>query len=873
MPAMPLPPGSRLGPYEIVSLIGAGGMGEVYEARDARLGRRVALKMLGAAEIGDERSRERLVQEARAAAQLDHPHICAVYEVGEQDGHAFIAMQLVEGETLDLRIRRGPMSTATIVAIARQVAEALAAAHARGIVHRDIKPQNVMVSSGDYVRVLDFGLAKSIAPAESSQETARQLTATGLIAGTVPYMSPEQLRGQPVDARSDIFSFGTMLFEMAARTHPFSSGNSADTTSAILTRDPVTADFSAPPELRRIVRKCLEKDRDRRYQSTRDLVVDLDHFSRDDVAPKPVAVERRMPWIMIGVAVAVLLAASAFGYWRMVNARALSPSSATPLVRLTNFTQSAVSPSLSVDGTMVTFMGGSEYFMGSGQIYVKTLPDGEPLKLTDDARPKYGPTFSRDGRRIAFTMIGDHPDEFDTWTVPVTGGERPTRLLPYAAGLTWIDDKHVLFGEIQTGSPFHMGLVTTTEARAEPRRIYLPEYERAMAHYSYLSPDGKSLLVVEMNRLKGFDPCRVMPFDASSTGHHVGPVGQCLLAGWSPDGRTMYFSAEVKGARHLWRQAFPDGVPERIDLDPTTEEEGVAVEPHGRWLVTSIGSRQSSLSLHRPDGDEPLALEGQEFLQPITSNDGAWLYFLSRRSAGQKLELKRMEIASRRLESLVPDHEVIDYDVSHDEKWIAFTTPGPTGPEVWKAPLDRRVPPAMVVANASDVQFAAGNDLVFVVRGAASNSLERIGLDSANQKLIDATLGLDSGVVSNDGRWVIEKRGPFAFRAVSVYGDAPPKEPLCADTCTFGWSRTRDWLYATWTERGAPKAAAIPLRRGEPFPPTPAGTDDPLGVWRKLPGVVRLDNADVSPSPDPLTYVFRTVTRLTNLYQVPIEKR
>jgi Tol biopolymer transport system component len=863
---MTLVPGTRLGPYEILSLIGAGGMGEVYEAKDARLGRRVALKVLPAAEAGDERSRERLIQEARAAAQLDHPHICTVYEVGEQNGHAFIAMQLVEGETLDRRMRRGPLSIATIVGIARQVAEALAAAHARGIVHRDIKPQNVMISSGDYVRVLDFGLAKSMEPANDSQDTVRRLTATGLVAGTVPYMSPEQLRGEPVDARSDIFSFGTLLYEMATRAHPFAGGNSADTTSAILTRDPVAADFPAPPELRRIVRKCLEKDRDRRYQSTRDLVVDLDHFSRDDVPLAPAVSKRRVPWIPIGMAAAFLLAAGVFAYWRTA-----SPSTSPTPVQLTDFPDSAVSPSFSRDGTMVTFIRSTEYFMGPGQIYVKTLPNGEPLQLTNDPSPKYGPTFSPDGRRIAYTMIGD-PVVFDTWTVPVTGGP-PTKLLPNAAGLAWIDDQHVVFGEIQAGTPFHMGIVTATESRGDARPIYLPAHERAMAHYSYPSPDGKWLIVVEMNRLHFFDPCRVLPVDGKSTGHQVGPQGQCLLAGWSTDGRTMYFSAEVAGARHLWRQAFPDGAVERIDLGAATEEEGVAIDPNGRSLITSIGHHQSWLSLHGPDGDKLLSSEGEEFLQPITSADGAWVYFLSRRSAGQRLELKRMDIASRRLELLVPDREVIDYDLSRDEKWIAFTTPTRSGPEVWKAPIDHSIPAARVVANASDVQFGAHDDLIVVVREGTSNALERIDLDGRRTHF-DMTPGLDAGVVSSDGRWVIEMTGPFAIRAMPIYGGTPLNALCTNDPCQFRWSRKGDWLYATWTQRdGSDHTAAIPLRAGEAFPPAPAGTEDKLGAWLKLPGVRHLENADVSPGPDPSTYVFRKTTQLTNLFRVPIGRQ
>lgn len=207
-------------------------------------------------------------------------------------------------------------------------------------------------------------------------------------------------------------------------------------------------------------------------------------------------------------------------------------------------------------------------------------------------------------------------------------------------------------------------------------------------------------------------------------------------------------------------------------------------------------------------------------------------------------------------------------DVSRDEKLIAFTTPGPNGPEVWKAPTDRSTGPTQVVTDASDVQFGAKNDLVFVNHKGTSNSLDRIGLDGTGRAQIDASPGLDRGIVSSDGRWVAEMTGPFAFQAIPVYGGAP--QALCVDTCSFQWSRDGKWLYAAWNERNQGRAAAIPLRSGQPFPPTPPGTEDPLKFWVSQPGVRPLANTDVSPASDPSVYVFRKETRLTNLYRVRI---
>ena len=214
--------------------------------------------------------------------------------------------------------------------------------------------------------------------------------------------------------------------------------------------------------------------------------------------------------------------------------------------------------------------------------------------------------------------------EWDTWTVPVLGGQ-PVRLLPNASGLTWIGDHQVLFSEIKSG--LHMGIVTATDSRAAWREIYFSSDEHAMAHYSYLSPDRRSVLVVEMTGAHAFtQPCRLVPFDGSSAGRQVGPQGTCLSAAWSPDGRWMYFAAVVRGASHLWRQRFPDGAPEQITFGPL-EEEGMAVAPDGRSLVTSIGMRRSAVWIHDAAGERAIVSEGYASA-PRLSRDGTRVFYL-----------------------------------------------------------------------------------------------------------------------------------------------------------------------------------------------------------------------------------------------------
>src|SRR5437588_3933917 len=241
--------GQQISNYKIVALLGQGGMGEVYLAQDTKLGRKVAIKFLPQCLAADERARKRLIREAQAAAKLEHPNICGIHEVGEEDERRFIVMPYVEGETLDCRMKRKPLDMSESLSIASQVADGLAEAHAHGIIHRDIKPANIMITPRGKVKVLDFGLAKIIgdhAAIDAEAETAILLTQTGVVMGTAPYMSPEQLRAERLDGRSDIFSYGTLLYEIISGRQPFACESAAATASAILTREPPDISRYAP---------------------------------------------------------------------------------------------------------------------------------------------------------------------------------------------------------------------------------------------------------------------------------------------------------------------------------------------------------------------------------------------------------------------------------------------------------------------------------------------------------------------------------------------------------------------------------------------------------------------------------------------------
>ena len=880
---MLLSAGTRLGAYFIIRPLGAGGMGEVYLADDARLGRRVALKILGTHFETDDAAGKRLLREARAAAALDHPNVCTVYEVGEEDGRRFIAMQYVEGNNLADVLEKAPLPLGTAVSIARQIANAVAAAHRLGIVHRDIKPQNVIVSAKSHATVLDFGLAQTTDGADSL--TASGLTGSGVVSGTLSYMSPEQARGEAVDQRSDVFSFGIVLYEMIAGVHPFAGDNWADTLAALLTREPPPLHSSLPSELRRVVRKCVEKDCDRRYQTMRDVAIDLENLEQEmstaDVAAPPLpsqastipSARRRTIWITA----ATLLALGAITATVMLSMREKAGALDARYEAVTDFTDSATAAALSPDGRMVTFIrGGSSFLTQTGQIYVKTLPSGEAVRLTDDSRPKFGPVFSPDGSRVAFTMLEPRGPQgrpsWDTWTVPVTGGT-PTRLLPNAAGLSWIDPHHVLFSEIQSGTPVHMGLVTATEDRREARQIYLPEHQRAMAHFSYLSPDRAWLLVVEMGKLGTFERCRLLPFDGSSTGTQVGPPGACLFAAWSRDGRWMYFSAEVQGTSHLWRQRFPNGTPELLTFSPV-EEEGIAVAPDGQSIVTAIGTRHSSLWLQSSSGERLLSAEGYA-VNPRLSADGARLYYLLRRaSSWGVVELRVMDIATQKSDRLLPDFSIADFAISSDEKDVAVTRMADDGSmEVWVAAMDRRTAPRKVVQGGDNVAFGANQDLVFRSIEGHLNPMNRIGIDGRNRVRLSDSIAVNNIHTSPDGRWTTFL-GPIGDDhagtiAVPVYGGA--SKSLCYSACEPMWSPDGASLYLALGFEPPRSVLVIPLPPGRSLPDFPE-SGEALPVWRKLPGARLLDHEVGIPGRDPSTYVVTKYDERRNLFRVPLPR-
>jgi serine/threonine protein kinase len=870
----PLAIGSWLGPYQIRSLLGAGGMGQVYKAVDPRLHRDVAIKVLPPVFTTDPDRLARFEHEARVLAALNHPHIGAIYGLEEAAGIRGLVLELVEGSTLADRLTDGPVPLAEVLSFGEQIAEALEAAHSKGIIHRDLKPANVKVTPDGRIKVLDFGLAKAIWGTEERQDLSQLSTVTrlesvaGRVVGTPPYMSPEQARGSAVDERTDIWAFGCLLYELLTGKRAFQGETLSDTIRAVLEREP---DWSALParthaRIRELLRQCLQKDGNRRLPSIADARRTIEEAQRG-----------WNRWRVVAVA-AVALAALAIGaaLWPRAQTR---PADRSEWVQLTKMPDSVSQPTLSPDGRILAFIRGASTFFGAGEIYIKILPDGEPKQLTHDSYLKMSPAFSPDGARIAYTTLNPRWG-WDTWVVPVLGGE-PQPLLRNASGLLWTGPRQVLFSELKMG--VHMGLVTAEESRIGARDIYLPADEPAMAHRSYLSPDGKWVLVVEMDQDHLWLPCRLVPMDGSGPGRRVGPErGGCTVGAWSPDGKWMYFTANPDGANHIWRQRFPDGELEQMTSGPT-EEEGIAIAPDGHSFVTAVALQNTSLWVHDAQGERQISLEGNG-ARPKFTPDGKKLCYLIVREAPSEFgfyrdpgELRVADLETGRSEPVVGGLQVLDYDISADDHEVVMWTTDREGKNrLWLAPFDRSAPPRQIPnVEGGYPRFGPSGEIFFRRLEGKSTFVYRVrpdgtGLRKALEQSILALVG-----VSRDGRWIeswapLAGNGPPAYQLYPLEGG--PSIPIHA---FFGLQWTLDGRSAFIT---GGQTYVIPLPPGEALPRIPAGGFHSEEEIAHLPGArrldvqgLRIDTRGVVPGRSADVYAFYRGTTQRNLYRIPIK--
>jgi serine/threonine protein kinase len=492
---MTLTSGTKLGPYEIVAPIGAGGMGEVYRARDPRIGRDVAVKVLPTAFSKDPERLRRFEQEARSAGVLNHPNILAIHDVGTHDDAPYVVSELLDGETLRDRLKIGPLPPRKAIEIGVQIAHGLAAAHEHGIVHRDLKPENLFVARDGRLKILDFGLAKLTAPdrgeaARASAPTLQADTGPGAVWGTAGYMSPEQVRGNPVDHRSDIFALGAILYEMLSGKRAFQGASPADTVSAILKEDPrdLTEIVGViPPALERLVRHCLEKNPKERFQSARDLAFNLEAISglSGTKTVQPLASKRAFPSWLPGAAAVVTLLAGVI----LVLPRVLVTRNTRSVMRLTIDLPPGPGfglvngPALSPDGSMVVFAVTDT--SGSSSLWLRTVDSLTPQKLSG-TKGAVDPFWSPDCRSIGFFADGKLK------RLSVDGG--PVQVLCDAGsgrGGTWNKDNVIVFAPGASG-----GLYRVDADGGDPVPVTSPDSSRGETAHRYPSflPDGRHFL-------------------------------------------------------------------------------------------------------------------------------------------------------------------------------------------------------------------------------------------------------------------------------------------------------------------------------------------------------------------------------------------
>lgn len=860
--------GAQLGPYKIEAQIGAGGMGTVYRAVDTRLGRVVAIK------IAAERYSVRFQLEAQAISTLNHPHICTLYDVGPN----YLVMEFIDGSTLAAELKKGPLAPETVARYGAQIAGALAEAHSLGIVHRDLKPSNIMLTKHG-VKVLDFGLAKIVS--EKKPLSATGITETDAVMGTPAYMAPEQVERQEPTFATDLFALGLVLYEMAVGKLPFPGASLGQMLSSGA-HPPIPAPSrersGVPPALDALITKLLEKDPARRPQSAADVSRELTAIG-DRLATPP-----RSPFRAAFIAIPAIALLLGVGVWFYLRSK--EPVSQPPIansssyIQLTSFTDSAVWPVLSPDGRMLAFYRSPGWFFTPDQIWVKLLPDGEPVQVTHDPRPKYSITFSPDGARIAYTVVPKFPNLFQTYTVSPLGGDSEF-FLQNSAGLTWLDNSRVMFSQIN-GAGVHMGIATSKTDGSDLRQVYLPAHDRGMAHYSYLSPDGKWVLMVEM--ISSWKPCRVVPFAGGSLGRQVGPPdAPCEAAAWSPDGQWMYLDAQVSGRYHLWRQRFPDGRPEQITFG-SNQEDGIAVAPDGRSLITSISTPQYAVWVHDARGDRALSTEGYVYRAPLVfSRDGKRLYYLLRRdSPDSPAELWRADLASGKSEVVVPGVSMSEYDISPGEKDVVFSRErAGQASELWIAALDRSSPPHRIsAAGDTNPYFGPRGEVLFRWAEGSSFYLGAMQRDGTRRRKAFPDRIVEINGISADRRF-IEVGGIIPGQAGAAtrpelavpLGGGPPRA-LCDCAGGIAWAPDGRYLYvqiAAATSGGSPgKTAGIPVPPGQTLPPLPENAVRNPAEWAKVPGVRIVNHDGIAPGPDPSTYAYVKSTGHANLYRIPL---
>ena len=866
---MGLAAGTKLGAYEVIAPLGSGGMGEVYRARDTRLGREVAIKVLPADRLSDPARRARFVEEARAASTLNHPHIVTIHEIESAEGVDFIVMELVPGKTLDALIPRQGMRLGEALRIAIPLADALAAAHAAGIVHRDFKPANVMVTPEGVAKVLDFGLAKLTQGEEEGRDAITmdaqaRLSQPGAVAGTPAYMSPEQAAGAAVDARSDIFSFGAVLYEMVTGRRPFAGGSSAEMLAALLKDQPppptqLVPDM--PKELERIILRCLRKEPKRRFQHMTDLKVELEEVKEESdsqaAAPGVGPARRRGRRAWLGAAAAVILVAAVSLLW--LRSRLPKPTGPAQMMRVTFDSGLTTDPALSPDDKLLAYA--SDRATGENlDIWVQHLGGGDPVRLTRWDSDEQEPDFSPDGSRVVFRSYRNGGGIYVT---PVLGGE-PVLVAPkgfrprFSPDGSWIA---YWVGSEGGGSVARETLVVSSDGGA-PRRIAT---DLGSASHPVWSPDGKRLMVIGWKPIPGSKEDPTLDWWVASLAGEASRsagISEVLKrhklrwwgtqpAVWTRDGQWILFAGGTGDSSNLYRVRVSSetgviaGDAERITFG-TGIETKPALGTGGRLALATevLTSHLWSLPADTNQGKatgrmSPFTREGILDTFPQVSEDGRKVVYYSVAFGRGKMFLHDLETGTQK--QLAP---AFDFDaflsIVRSGTRVVFSGVASSGEKgVYALELGSGVPTPL---KRDSVFWCASEDGRYFLEYTSETSITAVDMETGKEFRFASheSVPLRAPWFSRDGQWVaLHLRSSEVTRQIFVLpfheGRETPRSEWVAITDGKRLDREPKWspdgnlLYFTSDREGA---RGIYAQRLDPATKHPLGSPFEVMMFR-----------------------------------------
>jgi Tol biopolymer transport system component/predicted Ser/Thr protein kinase len=657
--------GRLLSHYRILEKVGEGGMGVVYRAHDEHLLRDVAVKVLPPGTLNDESARKRFRKEALALSRLNYPNIGTVHDFDSRDGIDFLVMEYVEGTTLKERLVSGPLPGDEVLRLGEQLVEGLQAAHAKGIIHRDLKPGNLILTKDGRLKILDFGLAKLLRPSSETAPT-ESLSETSPAAGTLPYMSPEQLRGQSVDVRSDLFSFGAVLYEMATGKRAFSGNTPAMLCDAILNKTPTAPTHlnpDVPIELERIITKALEKDRRNRYQSAKEIRAELHHCGTSSVLRgeekgwfNRLGTARSLAWVLL-IAIAFLTFT-----WLWTNLRDQSLPQSFPLTRTAAW---AGEPEVSPDGSQIVYISDDS---GKREVWLTDVRGDKSQQLTYDKANNSSPTWFPNGHQIAFAS--ERGGSTDIWTVSASGGS-PTLLVPHARyPAISPDGKRIAFARPMGAGNLRIGIASLSDSGDV--RALTDDKEGLWDHTGPAwSPDSKEICYSSRHGLwlvpVTGGPARPLTSDYEQDSDPV----------WDHKTSYIYFSSYRGGTLAIWRVKPEGGQPERVTFG-TGRENHPSISWDGKLLVHATSTEiQQCVLLDRQSGAETIVATSESEYMASIGADGTKIVYASPRGGMGSNNLWIQAFDKGKLSG--PPRQLTNFAdtathpaLSPDNKWVAF---------------------------------------------------------------------------------------------------------------------------------------------------------------------------------------------------------